>query len=324
LKRSTPKSPNDDGGSSSSDDSSDDDSYDPADRIPDEPKKQSSCKVREERKQKLYQYLLKNAKTVRDDRTSFKRLAQNSDPKSHRTSYNEWIKQVKKCCQMLPEFDNLFDPTDPTFVGTVSKKYADEALDLLLNSEVNNTMANDLETYQGGCDKDDQTSGVHVLRYLQRRFAPVDDIDEQVEARRNLEALARSDNERMTHFNARFNAKVQYVRSCGIPILPRDQLPQYLRTLRSCEARDIYYQVVVIPNALNQANPSPLRTSKKDSNNVTTKPSVISDHRPHQRAAIDNQRILIILPVRRMPAASSQWSTLERSNVERMSHNIGG
>jgi hypothetical protein len=25
--------------------------------------------------------------------------------------------------------------------------------------------------------------------------------------------------------------------------LPRDQLPQYLRTLRSCEARNIYYQV---------------------------------------------------------------------------------
>ena len=97
--------------------------------------------------------------------------------------------------------------------------------------------------YQGGCIKEDQTSGVHVLRYLQRRFAPVDDIDEQVEARRNLEALARSNNKRMTHFNARFNAQVQYVRSCGIPILPRDQLPQYLRTLRSCEARDIYYQV---------------------------------------------------------------------------------
>ena len=71
---------------------------------------------------------MKNAKTVRDDRTSFKRLAQNSDPKSRRTSYNEWIKQVKKCFQMLSEFDNLFDPTDPTFIGTVSKKYADEAL----------------------------------------------------------------------------------------------------------------------------------------------------------------------------------------------------
>jgi len=71
----------------------------------------------------------------------------------------------------------------------------------------------------------------------------VDDIDEQVEARRNLEALARSDNERMPHFNARFNAQVQYVWSCGIPILPRDQLPQYLRTLRSCEGRDIYHQV---------------------------------------------------------------------------------
>jgi len=67
LKRSTPKSPNDDGGSSSSDDSSDNDSYDPADRMPDKPKKQSSRKVCEERKQKLYQYLLKNASTVRDD-----------------------------------------------------------------------------------------------------------------------------------------------------------------------------------------------------------------------------------------------------------------
>ena len=144
---------------------------------------------------------------------------------------------------MLPEFNNLFDPTDPTFIGTVSKNYADEALDLFLNSEVDNAMTNDLETYQGGCNKDDQTSGVHVLRYLQHRFAPVDDIDEQGEARRNLEALARSDDERMTHFNARFNAQVQYVRSCGIPILPRDQLSQYLRTLRSCEAWDIYYQV---------------------------------------------------------------------------------
>jgi hypothetical protein len=47
----------------------------------------------------------------------------------------------------------------------------------------------------------------------------------------------------MTHFNARFNAQVQYVWSCGIPNLPRDQLPQYLRTLRSCKGRDIYYQV---------------------------------------------------------------------------------
>jgi hypothetical protein len=155
LKRSTPKSPDNDGDSSLSDDSSNNDSYNPADRIPDLPKKQSSRKVREERKQKLYQYLLKNAKTVRDDRTSFKRLAQNSDPKSCRTSYNEWIKQVKKCCQMLPEFDNLFDPTDPTFIGTVSKKYADEALDLFLNSEVDNTMADDLETYQGGRSKED-------------------------------------------------------------------------------------------------------------------------------------------------------------------------
>ena len=56
---------------------------------------------------------------------------------------------------MLPEFDNLFDPTDPTFIGTVSKKYADEALDLFLNSEVDNTMADDLETYQGGRSKED-------------------------------------------------------------------------------------------------------------------------------------------------------------------------
>ena len=91
------------------------------------------------------------------------------------------------CCQMLPEFEDLFDPTDPTFIGTVLQKYADEALDLFLTSEVDHTMANDLETYRGGCIKEDQqTSGVHVLCYVQRRFAPVDDIDEQVEARRNL------------------------------------------------------------------------------------------------------------------------------------------
>jgi hypothetical protein len=83
LRRSTPKSPDNDGGYSSSDDSSNGDSYDPADHIPDKPKKQSSRKVCEERKQKLYQYLLKNAKTVRDDRTSFK---QHSDPKSCCTS----------------------------------------------------------------------------------------------------------------------------------------------------------------------------------------------------------------------------------------------
>jgi len=80
------------------------------------PKKQSSRKVRVKRKQKLYQCLLKNAKTVRDDQTSFKRLAQNSDPKVRRTTYNEWIKQIKKCCQMLPEFNTLFDPTDPSFI----------------------------------------------------------------------------------------------------------------------------------------------------------------------------------------------------------------
>ena len=145
LKRSAPKSPDNDGDSSLSDDSSNDDLYNPADCIPDKPKKQSSRKLREQRKQKLYQYLLKNTKTVRDDQTSFKRLVQSSDPKSRRTSYNEWIKQVKKCCQMLPEFDNLFDPTDPTFIGAISKKYADKALDLFLNSEVDNTMANDLE-----------------------------------------------------------------------------------------------------------------------------------------------------------------------------------
>jgi hypothetical protein len=107
--------------------------------------------------------------------------------------------------------------------------------------------------------------------------------------------------------------------------LPRDHLPQYLRTLRSCE--------VGIPNALHPASPLPLLTSKKDSNNVTTRPSAISDHKKHQRAVINNRRnmILIILPARRMPPASPQ-STLERSNVgaagksstERTSHNIGG
>jgi len=141
LKRSTPKSPADDGGSSLSDDSSNNDLYNLADHIPDKPKKQSSRKVREERKQKLYQYLLKNAKTVRDDQTLFARLAQNSDPKN--SPY------------LLQRVDQAgFDPTDPTFIGTVSKKYSDEALDLFLNSEVENTMANNLETYQGGCDKD--------------------------------------------------------------------------------------------------------------------------------------------------------------------------
>jgi hypothetical protein len=112
----------------------------------------------------------------------------------------------------------------------------------------------------------------------------------------------------MTHFNARFNAQVQYIWSYDIPILPRSA-PAKLATSTT--------RSVVIPNALHQANPSPLRTSKKDSNNVTTKPSVISNHRPHQQAAVDNQKsiILIILPVRRMPPASSQWSTLEGSNV---------
>ena len=94
------------------------------------PKKQSSRKVRVERKQKLYQCLLKYAKTIRDDQTSVKRLAQNSDPKVCRTTYNGWIKQIKKCCQMLPEFDTLIDPTDPSFIGQISKPYADEALDL--------------------------------------------------------------------------------------------------------------------------------------------------------------------------------------------------
>ena len=47
LKCSSPESPDNDGDSSWSDDSSNDDSYDPADRIPDKPKKQSSRKVRE-------------------------------------------------------------------------------------------------------------------------------------------------------------------------------------------------------------------------------------------------------------------------------------
>ena len=201
---------------------------------------------------------------------------------------------------MLPEFDNLFDPTEPTFIGTVSKKYADESLDLFLNSEVDNTMANDLETYQGGCDKDNQTSGVHVLRYLQRRFAPVDDIDEQFEARRNLEALARSDTERRTHFSACFNAQVQYLTLASMPksnmfVLAGVSQFCLVTSSRNISVRSAPAKVaasttrsVVIPNALHQANPSPLRTSKKDFNNVTTKPSVISDHRPHQPAAIDN------------------------------------
>jgi len=144
---------------------------------------------------------------------------------------------------MLPEFDTLFDPTDPSFIGQISKPYANEALDLFLHSEVDTAMANNLETYQGGCSAADQTSGLHVLRYLQRRFAPLDDVDEQVEATKNLEGMTRGDNERMSNFNSRFNAQVQYVRSCGIPVLPQDQLPQYLRTLRRCDAPDIHYKV---------------------------------------------------------------------------------
>jgi hypothetical protein len=72
-------------------------------------------------------------------------------------------------------------------------------------------MANNLETYQGGCSAADQTSGIHVLRYLQRRFAPLDDVDEQVEATKNLEGMTRGDNERMNNFNSRFNAQAQYM-----------------------------------------------------------------------------------------------------------------
>jgi hypothetical protein len=132
---------------------------------------------------------------------------------------------------MLSEFDTLFDPTDPSFSGQISKPYANEALDLFLHSEVDTAMANNLETYQGGCSAANQTSGIHALRYLQRRFAPLDDVNEQVEATKNLEGMTRCDIERMNNFNSRFNAQVQYVRSCGIPVLPRDQLPQYLRTL---------------------------------------------------------------------------------------------
>ena len=144
---------------------------------------------------------------------------------------------------MLPEFHTLFDPADPSFIGHISKPHANEALDLFLHSEVDTAMANNLETYQGGCSAADQTSGLHVLRYLQRRFAPLDDVDEQVEATKNLEGMTRSDNERINSFNSRFNAQVQYVRSCGIPVLPQDQLPQYLRTLRRCDAPDIHYKV---------------------------------------------------------------------------------
>ena len=79
---------------------------------------------------------------------------------------------------MLPEFDTLFDPADPSFIGNISKPYANEALHLFLHSEVDTAMANNIETYQGGCSAADQTSGLHVLRYLQRRFAPLDNIDE--------------------------------------------------------------------------------------------------------------------------------------------------
>jgi hypothetical protein len=121
---------------------------------------------------------------------------------------------------MLPEFDTLFDPADPSFIGHISKPYANEALDLFLHSEVDTAMANNLEIYQGGCSAADQTSGLHVLRYLQRRLAPLDNVDEQVEATKNLEDMTRGDNKRMSNFNSRFNAQVQYVRSCGIPVLP--------------------------------------------------------------------------------------------------------
>jgi len=90
------KSPGNNGDSFLSDNSSEDNLYNPAGRVNREPKKRSSGKIRKERKRKLYQYLLKNAKTVRDNQTSFKILAQNSNPKSRRTSYNKWIKQIKK------------------------------------------------------------------------------------------------------------------------------------------------------------------------------------------------------------------------------------
>jgi len=129
LKRtSVSSSPGDHGNSSESSDSSSssDDSSTSVihNASKKKPKKQSSRKVLVERKQKLYQCLLKNAKTVRDDQTSFKRLAQNSDPKVCRTTYNGWIKQIKKCWQMLPKFDTLFDPADPSFIGYISKPYA--------------------------------------------------------------------------------------------------------------------------------------------------------------------------------------------------------
>jgi len=140
---------------------------------------------------------------------------------------------------MLSEFDTLFDPTDPPFIGQISKPYANEALNLFLHSEVDTAMANNLETYQGGCSAANQTSGIPVLRYLQRRYAPLDDVD----ATKNLEGMTRCDNERMNNFNSRFNAQFQYARSCGIRVLPRDQLPQYLRTLRRCDAPDIHYKV---------------------------------------------------------------------------------
>ena len=96
----------------------------------------------------FYHCLLKNAKTVRDDQTSFKRLAQSSDPKVRCTTYNGWIKQIKKCCQMLLEFDTLFDPNDPSFIGQISKPYANEALNLFLHSEVDTAMANNLKTFE--------------------------------------------------------------------------------------------------------------------------------------------------------------------------------
>jgi len=194
---------------------------------------------------------------------------------------------------MLIEFDTLFDPTDPSFIGQISKLYANEALDLFLHSEVDTAMANNLETYQGGCSAAKQTNGIHVLRYLQRRYAPLDDVDEQVEATKNLEGMTRGDNERMSNFNSRFNAQVQYVRSCGIPVLPRDQLTQYLRTLRRCDAPDIHYKFDGTQNESKWASGSLLLTSKMGSNNVMMKPSVISGPKKHHQVVTNKQHSML-------------------------------
>jgi hypothetical protein len=152
-------------------------------------------------------------------------------------------------------------------------------------------MANDLETYQGRCIKENQTSGVHDLRYLHRWFAPRWTI---LMNRSKPGGTLKPWLEVTTNAGPTSSTLASMLKSSmyGLAVSPfyivtnslNISVRSHAATLQTFTTRS----TSVTLNKSNSANPLHLLTSKKDCNSVTTKPSVISSRRQRQRAAIDN------------------------------------